>query len=168
MKITKLLIPLLALFFSSHNIHAQLSSHLVLAPGVYLQDNQNTEFAGWAGFESSLLRVPNQGFAAVSRIGFYYVDLDEDIQGFSVFILGKKQITCDYEPSVYGMIGGGLIYEILEGYDSKDAALKIEIGVDIYRNFSFGVGLDYIPDPVMDDKFFLYGVMDLTPILCEE
>jgi len=60
-----------------------------------------------------------------------------------------------------------LIYQILEGYDSKDAALKVELGIDIYRSLSFGVGVDYIPDPISKDKYFLYGVLDLTPVICE-
>jgi len=109
---------------------AQLDASPVIQPGAYLQNGQKTEFAGWIGFESSLLGVPDRGFSAVSRAGLFYVDIDDDIQGFSIFIAGKKNITCDYAPSIYGLIGGGLIYQILEGYDSKDAALKVELGIE--------------------------------------
>ena len=80
--------------------------------------------------------------------------------------MGKKVFACDYAPSYYLVMGGGLIYEVLEGYDSQDAALKLELGCDLYRGFGVSIGADYVPDPSTDDKWFVYTAFDLTPLVC--
>ena len=167
MSTNRLQLALMLFILLAADVSAQFDAHVVVAQGAYLQSGHETVAAGWAGFESTLLKDSDQGFAAVSRFGLYYVNSEEDVQGLSVFLLGKKSLRCDYLPSMYALAGGGLIYEILEGYDSQDAALKIEIGVDIYRRLGFGIGVDYIPDPGTDDKWFLYGALDLTPPICK-
>ena len=160
-----LLISILFILLAA-DVSAQFDAHAVVSQGAYLQSGHETAAAGWAGFESTLLKVSDQGFAAVTRVGLYYVNSEEDVQGLSAFLLGKKSFRCDYLPSFYALAGGGFIYEILEGYDSQDAALKIEIGLDIYRRLGIGIGVDYIPDPATDDKWFLYGAINLTPPVC--
>jgi hypothetical protein len=160
------LFVLVMIVLASTDVVAQLEVYPLVAPGAYVQNKRETVLAGWAGFESALVKAPDQGFSAVMRFGAFYVDLKDDIQGMSAFALGKKSFTCDYSPSISVVVGGGIIYEVAEGYDPVDAAFKIEFGWDLYRNLTISVGTDYIPDPVTDDKWFVYGALDLTPLVC--
>jgi hypothetical protein len=147
-------------------VSAQVEAYGVVEAGAYLQNHHETEIAGWAGLELPLVKAPDQGFCGAIRAGAFYVDLEPDLQGASVFLVGKKVFDCAYTPSYYLVMGGGLIYEVLEGNDSKDAALKFELGFDFYRGLAFGIGTDYIPDPLTDDRWFVYGTFDLTPLVC--
>jgi hypothetical protein len=166
MRSIRLLIVLsLALAFGK-TASAQIQAYGVATPGAYLKAGTETVVAGWAGFEAPLLTVEDRRFAAVTRFGACYVDLEDDIEGLSVFVAGRKSIACGYTPSMYVLVGGGVIFEILEGYDQADAALKLEFGVDVYRSLGIGVGVDYIPDPRTDDSWFVYGSVDLVPLFC--
>ena len=160
------LFVLVLIVLASTDVVAQLEAHALVAPGAYMQSKRETVLAGWAGFESAPVKFPDQGFSAAMRFGLFYVDLKNDIEGMSAFVVGKKSLSCDYSPSVFIVVGGGLIWEIAEGYDPVDAALKIEIGCDLYRNLAIAIGTDYIPDPLTDDKWFVYGALDLTPLVC--
>jgi hypothetical protein len=166
MKAAPTLLIVLIVLLLSQGASAQVQAYAMATPGAYMQAGRTTVFAGWLGFEAPLLTVEERGFSFVSRVGVYYVDLEDDIQGFSVFVAGKKSFACGYTPSMYALIGGGLTYDIVDGYDPIDAAIKMEFGLDIYRSFGIGVGVDYIPDPLTDDKWFIYGSLDLTPVLC--
>ena len=163
---TKWLLVLLVVFLLASSATAQVRTYARADIGAYLQNGRTTVLAGWVGFESPIVTTFDQAFTFSIRLGAFYVDLDHDLQGASVFFVGQKFIACDYMPSFYVAGGGGLIYEIREGYDSQDAALKLEIGCDIYRGFGVSIGTDYIPDPLTDDKFFVYGGLDLSPLIC--
>lgn len=168
MKNIKFLVVMIVALVSATSASAQITAYGVATPGAYLRAGTKTVFAGWAGFEAPLLTVQDRGFAAVTRFGAYYVDLQDDIEGLSVFVAGRKSIACGYTPSLYVLVGGGLIYEVLEGYDQTAAALKLEFGVDVYRSLGVGIGVDYIPDPRTDDSWFIYGSVDLVPLFCAE
>jgi hypothetical protein len=144
---------------------AQVPAYATVQAGAYMQSPNRAVSAGWVGFESPLIRVPDRGFAAVTRFGFYYVDLRDDVQGLSVFVASKKNFEIYSGESLYALLGGGLIYEVREGKDWKDAALKFELGWYARSSLSVGIGFDYVPYPTATDKWFVYGALSLAPRL---
>jgi len=166
MTLKQMALSLIILVSATTEATAQLEANAMVAPGAFLQAGEKTVAAGWAGFESHLVRAPDQGFEAAVRFGLFYVDRENDTQGMSIFLVGRKSFSCDRSPSIHLVLGGGLIYSIVEGYDTKDAALKIELGFDLYKDFGLAIGTDYIPDPLTDDKWFVYGALNLTPLVC--
>lgn len=119
----------------------------------------------WVGGETPLSSSVAGGYSIVGRAGVFYADTPDDIQGASGFMLYKKTLGLWNDVGLYAGIGGGGLYEITDGEDNLDAAWKLELGVDVYKNFGLALGADYVPIPNGHDQWNLYALLDLTPRL---
>jgi len=139
-------------------------SYGMAGAGTLMTHGQTGQFGLWAGTETPL-SGDSSHYGVVQRTGYYYQDGTSDIQGVSMFILNKTSLGLWNRVGLYGAAGGGFLYQINEGADDNSAALKFELGLDIWGSLGLAVGCDYVPVSGDYDKAFVYGLIDLTPKL---
>ena len=136
-------------------------SYGLVGSGALMTHGQSGQFGLWAGTETPL--SGDSSYGVVQRTGYYYQDGSSDIQGISMFVLNKTSLGIWNRVGLYGAVGGGFLYEINDGEDDNSAALKFELGLDIWGKLGFAVGCDYVPVSGDYDNAFVYGLFDLTP-----
>lgn len=160
---TKLFTSLLALLLLCGTASAQFESYTMVDVGSYMKTHAKSA----AAFRFQI-EVPNytdsaSGITMGERTGIFYADTKDDIQGASVFFYAKKSVGLLGAVDLYALFGGGVLYEITDGNDPADGALKFELGGDIYKKLGFQFGADMIPVRGGEDEYFIYAGINLTP-----
>lgn len=159
----KFLTVLLALLLIGSTASAQFESYTMVDVGSYVKTHAKSAAAFRFQIEIPNYTDTTSGVTMGERTGIFYADTKDDIQGASVFFYAKKSVGLLGAVDLYALFGGGVLYEITDGNDPADAALKFELGGDIYKKLGFQVGADMVPIRGGEDEYFLYAGINLTP-----
>jgi hypothetical protein len=130
---------------------AQIDTYPFVAYGAFSDDAGRFERATWIGAQVPL------GGSVVNRTGWFYCDLaDQEIEGFSSWILASKSLKRWGTTGISLTMGGGILYEVNDGDNTEMSGFKTEVAFAV-AGCSFALGADYQPVRSGHDQWFLYG-----------
>lgn len=143
-------------------VFAQVETYGMAGAGVLMQKGGHSAFAAFAGTNTPVIKISEKGFLTYNRTQVLYSDGlgDQEIQALSTYLINQKSLGF---LGMYASLGSGLIYEIREGDDIQDLALKAEMGAVILWQIGLAGGIDYIPVAGGPDSYYIYGMLNLTP-----
>lgn len=155
----------LALIMVAGSAFSQFEANTIGSGGCFWDNAGKPHFGMFTGLESNLGLISDstKGYDVVLRTGYFYSRLDPTYQGLSAFTVVKKSVGIWNKADWFVGLGAGTLYQIKDGSDVTDAALKLETGMTIYKNLSVFLGADYIPLPSGKDPLFAYLGFDLSP-----
>ena len=161
-----LLITVLPISFASAQVNILgVKSYGLTGVGTSFSVGAKPAFVKFTGLNTPFYTDTVTGWKSYIRTIYYNIN-DDDVNeyaGVSFWEMNQKSLgVFAKELNWYGAFGVG-VFDDPDANESILFAIKLETGLDIYKKFGLGLGIDLLPAKDKGDKLLAYFLIDYFP-----